>query len=452
MADQDPLLAWLFSLQGPALKWEMDTIQRFLGALGDPQNRFPAIHVAGTNGKGSVAAMLHCSALAAGLVAGLNTSPHLVCPEERIRIGASDIGPADFRRRIADLRVQAAALTAQGRLPRHPSFFEMMTAIAFLSFAERPVDLAIVETGLGGRLDATNVLLPRLSIITTIGLDHVKTLGGTLKTIAAEKAGIIKPGRPVLAGWIPKTARLVLAERARAGASPVFWAQDEIKILRRAGRIEIRTPQASYRDLDLALTGPHQQRNAALAIRAAEIVSTEGIEIPPHAVRRGLAEVRWPGRLESIGASPRFLLDGAHNPEGARALARALALRDQNGAPLRRVLVFGVSEGRQGHTLLQPFQDRVQHVLVTRAGIAKAVDPQLVAEDIRHSLPGLPVDLVEDVDQALIEGARLAGTDGEVLVTGSLYLVGDARRVLLGLRGAGHPLRETDIAPSRPAI
>ncbi|MBP7146615.1 MAG: bifunctional folylpolyglutamate synthase/dihydrofolate synthase [Acidobacteria bacterium] len=445
MTESDPLLAWLFSLKGPSLKWDLETARSLARWLGDPQERFRSVHVAGTNGKGSVAAMVQAVAGAAGLRAGLYTSPHLVRPEERIRPGEDEIGPSEFRALIARLRPRAEAALAAGALTRFPSFFEMLTAAAFTAFAEHGIQLAAIEAGLGGRLDATNVITPEIAVITTIGMDHVKTLGPRLVDIAGEKAGIVKPGVPVLAGWLPRGPLAVVAAAARERGAPLHAAARELRVRATTGeRFTVITPRRPYRELRVALAGRHQQRNAALAIRALELVAERtGLEFPPEAVARGLASVRWPGRLEEIALHPRFLLDGAHNGEGARALARHLS---ESGRRVRPC-VFGLTEGRNARALLLPLRRHVGPVIVTRPGIDKACAPAAVAAALGALAPD--VEIVEEPAAALARAAALAGPAGEVLVTGSLYLVGDARRILLRLDGSGHPPRESNLPPAR---
>lgn len=439
----EELTRWLFSLEGPSNKWDLDTARSFCAWLGHPERDVPALHVAGTNGKGSVAATVHAIALAAGWIAGLNTSPHLVRPEERIRVGAEDIDPRRFRALIARLRDEAAAALAAGALPRHPSFFEMITAAAFLAFREANVPLAVIETGLGGRLDATNVIEPRVCVITTIGLDHVKTLGGSLASIAREKAGIVKPGVPVLAGWIAERPLAEIRAAAAARGAPLHLAADELVLRsRKGGAFDLVTPETTYERLAPALAGAHQRRNVALAIRAVELLRARGVALPHAAVAAGVANVRWPGRMERLG---RVLLDGAHNEHGARALGRALA-----GTAERFVLVFGVTEGRDPARLVAPLARHLARVVVTRPAIPKAVDPVAVRARLAEVFPALAPELEPDAAAALARAQELAGDGGAILVAGSLYLVGDARRALLGLEGPGHPERETRLAAALP--
>ncbi len=462
MQPKDELLDWLYSLKGPSLKWDLETAHALNALCGHPDRAFRSLHVAGTNGKGSVAAMAHAIALAAGIPAGLYTSPHLVRPEERIRVGGEEVAEAALRERIGRLRAIAGDGVLSGVLPRFPSFFEMMTAAAFLTFAEARVRFAAVECGLGGRLDATNVITPLAAVVTTVALDHVPILGPTLADIAREKAGIVKPGVPVLVGWLPDQALAAVAARARSVGAPLFAATRELAIEDdgAGGRFAVATPERTYRDLACALPGAHQRRNAALAIRAIELCRERGLAVPPEAIAEGLARVRWPGRLERIErpGEPIVLLDAAHNPEGATALAAWLAAVDGdggNGAARRprRVAVFGVTEGRDPLEIYAPLAAAVDVWVATRPAIDKALDPRGIAEALAAA--GAVVEVVDDPARALARASQLAGaerldasvvngaTSGEVLVAGSLYLVGDARRILLGLTGPGHPPRET---------
>jgi len=438
----DPLVAWLYSLRGGGIKWDLDTALGFVRFLGEPQRRFRSVHVAGTNGKGSVAAMLHAIAGASGLHAGLNTSPHLVRPEERIRLGDDDIDPARFRSLIARLRDEAGRALAEGAVPRHPSFFEMMTAAAFVAFAEDRVDLAVVETGLGGRLDATNVLRPELAVITSIARDHTRTLGRTLREIAREKAGIVKPGVPVLVGLVPRRVEDVFREVARERGAPLHVARDEVRLsLRPDGSFTVTTPRRRYPGLRVALPGRHQARNAALAVRAAELLGERGVPIDdPDAIRRGLAAVRWPGRLQRVAGDPPVLLDAAHNVAGVRALAAALAAEDRRATEEARprVLLFAATGGRDGGRMIALLAPAVREVVVTHPGVPQGNAPEEVAAEaerrLRASGSDVPLAVEPDPARALERArtrARVLG--GEVLVAGSLYLVGTVLGVLGGL-------------------
>ncbi|MCU0223398.1 MAG: Mur ligase family protein [Acidobacteria bacterium] len=451
MHPPDELLDWLYGLKGPSLKWDLETAHALAALCGRPDRAFRSLHVAGTNGKGSVAAMAESIARAAGIRAGLYTSPHLVRPEERIRIDGEEIAGPALRERIGRLRALAEEGVLSGALPRFPSFFEMMTAAAFLAFAEERVRFAVIECGLGGRLDATNVIAPLASVVTTVAMDHVAILGPTRADIAREKAGIVKPGIPVLAGWLADDALAAVAARARAVGAPLHSAAAELAVEDDGGtgRFAVATPERTYRGLSCALAGAHQRRNAALAIRAIELCRERGLAVPSEAIAEGLSRVRWPGRMEWIeraGEAP-VLLDAAHNPEGAEALAAHLAAADERagraGGRRRRVAVFGATEGRDPLEVFAPLAAAVEAWVVTRPAIDKALDPAAIARALAAA--GAAVEVVDDPARALERAAARAGgaSAGEVLVTGSLYLVGDARRILLGLEGPGHPPRET---------
>lgn len=445
----DRLIEWLYELRGPSLKWDIDTAAAFRGVLGHPDRAFTSVHLAGTNGKGSVAAMIHAIALDAGLSAGLFTSPHLVRPEERIRVGRDDIPPERFRELIAELRDVAGAALARGALPRHPSFFEMMTAAAWLAFSRAGLDLGIFEAGLGGRLDATNVMTPALAIITTIARDHLKTLGGTPEAIAREKAGIIKPGVPVLLGWVPEGIAATIREIAHQRGAPLHEAAREIAIRRAAGGQEIETPERRYRSVEPALAGAHQVRNAALALRAAEILRSRGLPLPPEAGPRGVANVRWPGRLERIPGAPPLLLDAAHNEEGAAALAGFLRER-RDGR--RRVLLFGLTEGRDAEAMFAPLARLFAAVVVARPSLRRGQSPLRVARALRGKADR--IETAASVPAALGRARAIAGPEGEVVIAGSLYLVGEVRALLLGERTVWQPRAERvpDLAARRRPV
>lgn len=452
MSGLHPLIDWLFNLRGPSLKWELDTAKAFSAWLGHPEREPACVHVSGTNGKGSVAATIHAVAGAAGLRAGLFTSPHLVCPTERIRIGDDSIEQERFLARIERLRAEAERALEAGALPRYPSFFEMMTAAAFCEFAESGVQVAALETGLGGRLDATNVVFPHVSIITNIGPDHMKSLGGSLDSIAREKAGTIKPGVPVVCGWIPEAQREIVRGVARRCGAPLHEAPLETRtVLVAPGVVDVETPETRYEGLRPALGGAHQLQNLAVALRAVEVLRVRaGLPIDRDAIARGVASVKWPGRLERIEGRPRVLLDAAHNRDGAEALAGFLAELDaREGRPPRRVLIFGLTEGRDPEAMFGLLAAHVDEVVLCPPETTRAIDRERMESGVRaHERP---CQAVATAAEAILAARRAAGEEGEVLVAGSLYLVGDCRRQLLSLEGPGHPRRErVPDLPSQP--
>ena len=405
--DPPPAIAWLYGLQKFGVKLGLDPMRAMLARLGDPQRRLRAIHVAGTNGKGSVSAMLDAMLGSAGVRTGLYTSPHLVRPNERVRIAGRDLGDRELTARIERMRARIAGWLADGTLEAHPSFFEVMTAIAFESFADAGVEAAVVEVGLGGRLDATNVLDADVAVIVTVDLDHTRVLGDSLEAIAAEKAGIVKAGRPVVVGALAEPALRVVRATAEELRAPLIEAP---RVARR--HVGVR----------LALEGAHQSDNAHVACVAAETFArATGIGLGEDAIARGLANARWPGRLQRIPGRPPIVLDGAHNPAGARALGQWLASRA--AAAPARVLVFGVSADKDLAGLLEPLAPWIGCLVVTRAAVDRAMDPEAIVAFARGRFA--QIHRAEPAEAALQLARELAGDDGEVLVAGSLYLVGE---------------------------
>ncbi|WP_437574311.1 bifunctional folylpolyglutamate synthase/dihydrofolate synthase [Sorangium sp. So ce887] len=406
----------------------LDRMREALAALGDPQAELSAVHVAGTNGKGSVCAMVESVARAAGLRTGLYTSPHLSRFAERIRIGGDAIGDAALERALA------AALE---RVPSPLTFFEALTVAAFVAFRDADVDLAILEVGLGGRLDATNVIAaPLCTAITSIAFDHVDLLGPTLADIAREKAGILKPGAPVVLGPLDPEAdaaieavaqaigagprlRVARAEHGgRAGEIAVGRAGPEARATRIAG------PGRRALEVELGLRGAHQAENAGVACGIAWQLAGRWPEIE-RALPEGLAATRWPGRLERIDAgAAQVLLDAAHNPHGAQALAAWL---DEEGpGAARTALVFGAMGDKGWGEMLQTLAPRAQRrFYATPQGRAAAP-----LDALRDIAPGEPIG---DPRAAVARAIEVAGAGGLVVVAGSIYLVGEVRSALLGI-------------------
>ncbi len=435
--------AILGRLEASGIRLGLDRLGRLLGRLGHrgdrghpghPELRTPSVLIAGTNGKGSTSALLAAMATAAGYRTGLYTSPHLETVRERLRID----GRAVSEDRLADLlaRVLGAADHApedDAEASGPPTYFEALTAAAFLWFAEEGVELAVLEVGLGGRLDATNLAAPLLSLITSIGLDHQEYLGDTLAAIAREKAGILRRGRPALA-WIEaaEPAAAVRAVAAEVGADLRF-APPEVKIERietRASevgqRVLLATPAGRY-DLAIGLAGVHQAKNLGLAVRAAEVLAAAGFpRIDASAIVRGAAACRWPGRLERIvlPEGRRVLLDAAHNPDGARTLGDYLAAA---GEPVD--LLFGVLADKDARGILAHLAPHVRRFVFTTPESPRALDPASLAALLPARTPP-PEILVEPEPGAALTRA-LALADGRTVVAcGSIFLIGEVRRLL----------------------
>ena len=409
----------LSRLESLGIKLGLERARGLLARMGEPQRRFPSVLVAGTNGKGSTSALLAAMARAAGYRTGLYTSPHLETVEERLRIDGRAIEPSRFAGLLADLISLAERETGSP-----PTYFEAVTLAAFRWFAEEEVDLAVVEVGLGGRLDATNLCDPILSLITPIGFDHREYLGNTLAEIAREKAGILRPGRPALV-WIEdeEPAESVRRVAGEMGADLHFASQEvRIEAVEPRGwdgqRISLTTPSRSW-DLETALLGDHQAKNLALAVRAAEALASLGFEqIDPEAIRKGAASCRWPGRLEpvEITGGRRVLLDAAHNIDGAAVLARFL---DRLGRPVD--LLFGVLADKDYREMLGLLAPRARNVVLTRPVNPRALDPMELVPLLKDHKALVEPDPGRALDRILEQG-------GEVLVAcGSIYLVGEIR-------------------------
>jgi dihydrofolate synthase/folylpolyglutamate synthase len=372
--------------------------------------------VGGTNGKGSVAAMVDAMLLASGLRSGLYTSPHLMRPNERIRIDGVDIATPALHRALVTARAACERGLAEGALSAHPSFFEVMTAAALWAFRERGVDAAVLEVGLGGRLDATNATEPLVSALVTIDLDHVGTLGTTIAAIAAEKAGIIRKGRACVCGVTQADAVAVIRSRCEALGAAFVDARD--------------TPLPP--GVRLNLEGAHQIHNARVAGRTfQEFAHAFGLPHDFGVMKRGLESTRWPGRLQLVAGTPPILLDGAHNAAGAEALAAYLRVR---GGP-KPVLVFAAMADKDIAGILAPLASHVSSVVATAPDVLRAARAAELAIAAREL--GLSARSEAGPAEALRTARELAGPEGLVLVAGSLYLIGEIQALLEGKPSPG---------------
>jgi dihydrofolate synthase/folylpolyglutamate synthase len=418
---QDPV-AWLYSLQGLGIKLGLDNIRTLLDRIGHPELSYHKVLVGGTNGKGSVCAMLEAMLGRHGLRTGMFTSPHLVRPNERVRIDGEDLPDADLHRILSWIREAIESGMSAGRLDVHPSFFETITATALQAFHEARVDVGILEVGMGGRLDATNAGDADLSVVVTVGLDHTKSLGATLEKIAFEKGGIIKPDRPVVSGVLRENPRSVLMGIARdRGARWVdAHARCSLEEDPCGESFTLVTPGERYGGLMLSLAGRHQRENARVALVALEeLASVAGFRPDPEAVAAGLAEVRWAGRLQRIPGHPEILLDAAHNPDGTVILADYL--KTWSGPP--PVLLFGATREKDLDEVLLPLAPYVRGLVASRPAVNRAMEPERIVEYARPHFD--PVVLRPEAAEALETARDLAGPEGTVLIAGSLYLVGN---------------------------
>ncbi|MBF6559411.1 MAG: bifunctional folylpolyglutamate synthase/dihydrofolate synthase [Candidatus Binataceae bacterium] len=409
-------LDWLYSLEARGEIYKLERMDQALALIGDPHLRLRAVHIAGTKGKGSVAAMIDAVLRAAGYRTGLYTKPHLVHLTERTRIDGAEMPAALMLEYIMRLR----AIYERAGLGL--TFFEFTVALMFLYFAEAKVDLAVIETGLGGRLDSTNVVHPLLSVITPIGFDHMDRLGYTIAAIAGEKGGIIKQGVPVVIGARDPAARLVLSSIAGQRQSPAFMIDREFSYRSQAPahRLDYRGLGLNLADVDLALAGPFQHENAAIAMAAIDALRAGGLTIDEAAIRRGLGTTVWPGRFDIVARQPLTILDCAHNELAIEALLETIAV--ELGPQVKPRLVFGCLEDKQWARMAAMLAPRVSDVTVTRATPKRPLDPEILAASFAGRVPvRITRDPLEAIGQVMAESAA----HDVVLVTGSVYLVGE---------------------------
>lgn len=396
-------LAYIDSLEKFGIHLGLFRIRYLLNTLGNPEKRFRSIHIAGTNGKGSVCRMLASILKESGLRTGAYTSPHLQDFSERITIDDKKISENELSRLATTLsRIAKKAYS-------HPTHFELTTALAFQYFAEKNVDIAVIETGMGGRLDATNTILPELSIITNVELEHTEVLGDTIEKIAREKAGIIKPKTPVVTA-AGKQALSVIKRSCSRNRSPLHL---------------IRTPEnvlSKYPGLELPLAGPHQRANAALAIKAAELLG-----ISKQAILAGIKKTRHPGRLELMQKDPRVLLDGAHNPSGMLALSRALS----GSKHKKLILMLAVSRDKDVPKMVSRLPS-ADILIASQYGKPRSLGAEALATILKQAANKQQTHPDLYIEPSLRKAARkalsLAGRKDLILITGSLYAVGEARK------------------------
>ena len=433
-------LAWLYGRQALGIKLGLEKVERLLAALGDPHKAFRSVHVGGTNGKGSVARMTAEMLRRSGYRTGLTTSPHLVSFVERIEVDGQPIAKADVAAGLARIKQAVAPLDA-GQQP--PTFFECVTALAFLHFRDAGVQWAVVEVGMGGRLDATNVITPELAIITNVELDHAAHLGPTVADIAWEKAGIMKPGVPLVTGATGQ-ALFVLKARSHEVRCAMSVLGEDYQIVPAEGKDQRLEPEElivlrpnGESHYKVGLAGAHQKRNAALVAAASGALRWKGTPIPEQAVRDAIALTTNPGRLETFWVPAgelgphkvEVLVDGAHNPAAAHALRFHLGRSDWTGFHL----VAGFNADKDWTECVDQWAPLASHAWCVPVRSPRTLDPERLAAHVQPS--GIPATACKDVRHAL----RAAATDGarRILVAGSLVLAGEARAVL-----TGQPLEE----------
>jgi dihydrofolate synthase / folylpolyglutamate synthase len=409
--------------------FDLVEFERFLSRLDDPHQRLKTVVVAGTKGKGSTAAMIAAIAQASGLKVGLYTSPHLCSIRERIRVDGAMISEELFAQLVHDLMPHIEAAGMAG-VRRFRTFFEILTAMAFVHFQRMEVDLAVLEVGLGGRLDATNVATPLVSVITSISFDHTEVLGDTIPKIAREKAGIIKPGGLAVVAPQRVEALTVIREVCLGrGARLIDVARElhwqPLSYSWDGSVFDLDSIAQSYAKLAIPLAGPHQLLNAATAIATAEQLQAQGLPISADGVRQGVKEVHWEGRLETVSRQPWIVLDGAHNRDSARCLREALSTCFHFR---RLILVLGISANKNLEGIIEELTPLAAVTVATRAMVPRAAPPQQVADLAAKWSAQIIVE--EDTQSALAQAIAETRPGDLLLVTGSLYLVGDAKRLL----------------------
>ena len=422
-------LEWLFKVRRFGSKLGLEYVSHLLAQLGDPQNDFRSIHITGTSGKGSTTAMVASILREAGFRVGMFTSPHLTTFTERIQINGRRISVEDVVRLLDVIRPICEEM-AEDPLLRHPTFFEIVTAMAFRYFSEAEVGFAAVEVGMGGRLDATNVVKSLVSVITNVSLEHTEVLGDTVLEIAEKKAGIIKGGGVLVTATADEEVYNLFKRVSEEVGSRIFRVGDDLRFERIRSSQEgqsfrLRGLFDTHYELSIPLLGEHQLLNAAAAVGTVEALRFHGIEVSKEAIERGLANVHWPGRMEVVQTHPTVVLDGAKDEEAARAVKETLLRYFKYD---RVVAVVSMSSDKKITGMLEQLAQAVDYFVVTAHGVmGRAADPSLIAEELSRLSKGH--EIVENVKEAVRKAINLAGEDGMVIVVGSVFLVGEAREL-----------------------
>ena len=412
-------LDYLFSLDKFGMIFGLTQVRRILEAIGNPEKEVQAIHIGGTNGKGSTAAMIASILQKEGYRVGLYTSPHLVRFTERIRVNGREIEKEE----VAEITTWMRGRIAAAGIPSPFTFFDFTTAMALLYFKQTFVDLAILEVGLGGRLDSTNAVDPLLSIITNISRDHEEHLGKGILKIAGEKAGIIKKGRPLITSATQPQVLRLFSKICREKESPLIRVGKEIRYVSTGdGHFHYEGLHRKLWDVHLNLIGSHQIVNATAALGATEVLEGLGYPLSIDAMVEGLREAEWPGRLERVSSSPQIILDGAHNPAGALVLKESL---EKEFKYHHLILLIGVLKDKDAKSILHLLAPLADHIILTRPHNDRAAPPALLKEALGEN--GKRVEIIEDLKAAIKKGRSLAKGEDLLCITGSLYTVGEAR-------------------------
>jgi len=412
-------VSWLYSLQKFGIKFGLSRTSNLLEAFGNPHLGQRYIHIAGTNGKGSVGAMLESILMRSGLKVGFYSSPHLVSFTERVRINRAFIK----KDHAASLIRELEGVTSQ---KEPPTFFELTTAMALIYFFRNNIDVGIIEVGMGGRLDATNVIHPMVSVITNIGLEHREFLGDTIIEIAKEKAGIIKKGADLVTAAHQPPVIGLFDSLCRKKGAPLWRLGHDVRYRRLpSGLLEYRGLGDRYRNLEVGLKGRFQYRNAALALLTVEILKGKGLAVSDEAIRLGLADLMWPGRLEQVSSDPTIILDGAHNPSAMRSLAHSIK-RDFDFEQL--ILVLGVMADKDVSNILKEILPLASRAIYTRPAYHRAAAPQCLMDMAKEY--GKAGEVHFSIPAAIDRARSLAGKRDLILITGSLFTIGEVKSYL----------------------
>ncbi len=422
-------LAFLENLEVYGIVFGLERIHRLLNEMGNPHRRFRSIHIAGTNGKGSTAAYLASVLKQAGYKTGLYTSPHLNRFTERIQICGEEIQPGQVIRYTEQILAMIRAAGPEFK----PTYFEVTTAMAMAHFADMGVEFAVVEAGMGGRLDATNVLIPEVSVITNVALEHTEYLGASVEDIAREKGGIIKEGVDVVTAERDPRALAVLKEICdRKGSRLIRVGHDieaeSVTLDRSDGSrtFDFLGEEHHWKGLAIRLMGAYQVQNAMISLGVLEGLIRKGIKIPESSVRLGLSDTRWPCRMEVVSRDPYMILDGAHNPHASQALLRVL---EEDLSFRELILVIGIFKDKDIPSVVTPLLKYADHLILTRPLHARSADPHVLSRDIQR--PGLDIRVRDRIPDAIDHALSLYRTGDLILITGSLYTVGEARAYLV---------------------
>ena len=428
-SDYSKSLDYLFGLQKFGMIFGLTQITRILEVLGNPQEEIQSIHIGGTNGKGSTAVMMASILQKEGYRVGIYTSPHLIHFTERIRVNGAEIEEEEVAALTGWMKekLDASGMTAPF------TFFDFTTAMALLYFSRKRVDLAILEVGLGGRLDSTNVVDPLFSIITNVTRDHEEVLGNSLLKIATEKAGIIKPGRPLVTAAAQPRVLQLFSSLCREKDAPFYRVGKDFRYEPIGDRnFHYEGLHRKLWSVHLSLYGDHQFVNATTALGAMEVLDSSGFPVSTEAMMEGLRDVQWPGRLELVSSSPRVLLDGAHNPAGAMVLRESL----KNGFQFDRlILLIGIMKDKDIPSILQTLAPLADHLILSRPHTERASSPARLLEALGAD-GGKKAEIMEDLSQAIEKGLSMTRKEDLLCITGSLYTVGEARNYFLSRGGS----------------